>query len=372
MQTDIPTRADVERLLNVREPHCVSIYLPTSPVTHEGDAARIAFKNLSGAAIGQLEDAGVDKRDIWPLEEAFADLHDDEVFWSRLAHSLAVFATGDGVRTFRLPNRLTEVLEVSDRFHVKPLLRAVTFPQSCFVLALSQNGARLLEMSPDIPAATVAVPDMPRDAASAVGKASLSDRSADRRVQGDEGKNMRLRQYARRVEEAVRPVLAGHDQPLILAAADRLDAIYRTVNTYPRLVEPPIETFTEASTDVELDAASRAVLDRLYADELAQVRERYAERLSQDRATSDLGAVARAATYGAVDTLLADIDEHVPGFVDEASGVVTVDEADDAANYGVIDEIARRVVLSGGRVLAVRREDIPDGAEAAAILRYAV
>jgi hypothetical protein len=32
--------------------------------------------------------------------------------------------------------------------------------------------------------------------------------------------------------------------------------------------------------------------------------------------------------------------------------------ADDAATSGVVDEIARRVWLSGGRVLAARRDDV--------------
>lgn len=36
------------------------------------------------------------------------------------------------------------------------------------------------------------------------------------------------------------------------------------------------------------------------------------------------------------------------------------------------DEIASRVWLAGGRVLAVRREDVPGGGSIAAILRYAV
>ena len=36
------------------------------------------------------------------------------------------------------------------------------------------------------------------------------------------------------------------------------------------------------------------------------------------------------------------------------------------------DEIACRVWLTGGRVLAVRREDVPGGGLVAAILRYAV
>jgi hypothetical protein len=92
----------------------------------------------------------------------------------------------------------------------------------------------------------------------------------------------------------------------------------------------------------------------------------------QGRASDDLAAIARAATYGAVDTAFVDIDETVPGFVDDADGALTLDDSSDAVNYGVVDEIARRVLLARGRVLAVRRADIPGEGPAAAILRYPV
>ena len=140
-----------------------------------------------------------------------------------------------GARTFQVANQLSPIVEVSDRFHVKPLLRSATFPQAAYVLALSQNAARLVEVSPDEPPVDIKVPGMPSDAASSVGKASIADRSADRRIQGSEGQKVRLRQYSRRVEEALRPLLSGLDLPLILAATEPLASIFRAVNTYPHL-----------------------------------------------------------------------------------------------------------------------------------------
>ena len=86
---------------------------------------------------------------------------------------------------------------------------------------------------------------------------------------------------------------------------------------------------------------------------------------------TDVVDVARAATYGAVETVLVDIDEVVPGEIAD-DGTVTFTDDNDAVAYGVVDEIARRVLLSGGRVLAVRRADIPDESSVAAILRYPV
>jgi hypothetical protein len=272
VHTDIPTRTDLEQLLSVRDAACVSIYLPTAPEEH-GERDRLQLKDLSAEALEQLAAASIERKSIDALREALDDLVEDDVFWTRQGQSLAVFATPSGARTFQVANRLSPMVEVSDRFHVKPLLRSATFPQAAFVLALSQSTARLVEVSPDAPPVEVRVPGMPSDAASAVGKASLGDRSPDRRIQGSEGQKVRLRQYARRVEEALRPVLTGLDLPLILAGSEPLESIFRSVSTYPHLTRGVIPGSPDAKTDPELAGASRRVLDELYADELAELRD---------------------------------------------------------------------------------------------------
>jgi len=370
LPTDIPTRAQLERLLAAREPHAVSIYVPTDPASR-GDAERIELKNLAREASTQLEQAGAAKGDVAAIDDELADLVDDDEFWRHQARSLAVFLTPTASTTFRLPHNLTAAVEVSDRFHVKPLLRALTFPHTAFVLALSQNGVRLLEIAPDLEPDEIRIPGLPKDVASAVGKSSVQDRSPSRRVQGSEGQKTRMRQYARQIDTALRSLLNGLDLPLILAAAEPLASIYRSVNSYPHLVAASLPGNPDTSSDAELTDSARRVLDDLYAAELRTVHETYALRASQRRASTDIADVARAATYGLVDTVLVDIDETVPGHVEEETGAVTFDDADDAVNYGVVDEIARRVWLNGGKVLAVRRDDIPGHGSVAAILRYA-
>ncbi|HEX6459858.1 MAG TPA: hypothetical protein VF032_13140 [Thermoleophilaceae bacterium] len=369
LHTDIPTQTEVEHLLAEQGGPRVSIYLPTTPITPEADAARIELKNLGAAAAEQLEDAGADRATMLEFRESLDELTDDEGFWAEQSHSLALFASAAGMRTFRLPNRLTSHVEVADRFYVKPLLRAVTFPQAAFVLALAAGSVRLVEIARDGPAFTVPVPGLPSDAASAAGKASIADRSPIRRLQGSEGQKVRLRQYARKVDQALRGVLTGLELPLILAAARPLDDIFRSVNTYPRLVDGGIAGNPENKSDDELAAEARSVLDQLYERELSAIRDRFGVAASRGLGSSDVATVARAATQGAVATLLVDIDEKMPGQLDEDTGAVTL-SGDDHASYGVIDEIARRVMLTGGDVLAVRRDDVPDGAPLAAIFRH--
>src|SRR5262245_37384440 len=370
LPTDIPTRAQLERLLDSRAPGSVSIYLPTNP-SSRGDAERIELKNLAREAVTQLEQAGAAKADIAAIDEELADLVDDDELWRHQARSLALFLTPATSTTFRLANNLTAAVEVSDRFHLKPLLRALTFPHTAFVLALAQNSVRLLEIAPELEPAEIQVPNLPSDVASAVGKSSIRDRAPSGRIQGSEGQKTRMRQYARQIDHALRPLLSGLDVPLILAATEPIDSIYRSVNTYPHLLVTSLPGNPETSSDAELTEGARRLLDDLYASELRTIHETYGLMASQRRASADIADVARAATFGLVDTVLVDVDEAVPGSVDEETGAITIDDTDDAVNYGVVDEIARRVWLNGGKVLAVRRDDIPGNGSVAAILRYA-
>ncbi len=372
LYVDIPTQPELMRLVGARGAAHVSFYLATSPETDKIQTSRIELGNLLRKAEAQLEAAGVAKRTIWPIGEQVNDLIDDDEFWKFQANGLAVFVTPESLATYRLPTHLESAVQVSDRFHLKPLIRAVSVPQHAFVLALAENEVRLIEFFSDMPAQEIRVPGMPRDAASAVGTANINSRSASGRIQGGEGQKVRLRQFARKVDAALRPVLSGRHEPLILAAADPLLSIFRSVNSYSDLVEEAIDRSPARVGSDELAALARPIMDARHAARLARLRDLFGARSSEGRATQDIAQAARAATFGAVDTLLVDIDEVIPGTVDDTTGAVSFADSPDAATYGVVDEIAGRVLANGGRVYGVRSADIPGGGALAAILRYAV
>ncbi len=372
LYVDIPTLPEVQKLFAARHTPSVSLYLPTSPDSGADDSARTRLGQLFKKAEEQLSDADTAKRTLWPLEEHIEHLMEDDDFWAHQANSLAVFLTPETMRTFRLPNHLNEAVQVSDRFFLKPLLRAVSVPQHAFVLALEENGVRLIEVTGDLPAAEVRVPALPKDAASANKTASVNSRSASGRIQGGEGQKVLLRNYARQIDAALRPVLAGRSEPLIIAAADPMVSIFRSVNNYSHLADAVIETSPARMTPAELSDHARPILDTLHAQTISEVHELYATRENEGRATTQVARAARAATFGAVDTLLVDIDDVVHGTVDDQSGEVTFADGPSAGTYGVVDEIAGRVLASGGRVLAVRRDEIPEKAALAAVLRYAI
>ncbi|WP_067899299.1 baeRF11 domain-containing protein [Nocardia vaccinii] len=364
LHTDIPTRGEILALVSTTEPWCVSVYTPTEVGTRTPDKSRVAFQNQARQALEQV----TDKEARVALEEEFDDLIDDDYYWRYQSRTLVVLATPERTRTFRVPNRLEASTTVGDRFDITPLLRTVTFPQDAFVLALSEHAVRLVEVTPDEPAQDVAVAGLPVSLPEHIGQPGMS-RSPRGRLQGTEGRKVRIRQFCRAVDQALRNVLSGSDIPLILAATEPAASLYRSVNSYPGLLAEEIAGNPEHLSDADLAARARTVLDGHYADELSELRREFERRRGDGRATSDLSDIARAATYGSVQTLMVDIDTPIAGTVGE-DGSVTFASTGEVEAPGVLDEIARRALLSDGRVVAVRAADLPDGAPAAALLRY--
>jgi hypothetical protein len=391
LHIDIPSLEEFKVLAQVKGETCVSLYLPTSPLGSGAKANRTAFNDLAKEALSQLKEAGIDKARVSAFAQQFdllagaePDVQDqDKVrkqqhakpdpvdsFWHYQANGLAVLVTSGATRTFRLPNSPKPLAEVADRFHLTPLKRAMTSPHDVYVLALSKESVRLVHAFANFPPERLQVPGLAANAEEATRRPSIHVRAPRGHLQNLEGEKVLLQQYVRKVEQAVYGVLAGRNTALVLAAAEPLASMFRSVNTYPGLVDEMIEGNPDQTTDAELEDAAIPILDRLYSRDLAAVIARYDE-LKPRLATADVSYAAHAATAGAIDQLLVDLDAVVPGLVSDVDGSVTYAASDDAETYSVVDEVARRALYSGARVMGARKEELPDRAPLIAILRYA-
>jgi Bacterial archaeo-eukaryotic release factor family 11 len=390
LRIDIPTLDGFKVLAATKDDVCVSLFVATSPFGDRAEANRVAFKDLAREALAQLQQAGIDRRRIEPIAGRLGHLSgtilentDDnkfryrerdpsaeiDEFWRAQANGLAVLATPETMRTFRLPNRPSPLAEVAGRFHLTPLIRAMVEPHDIFVLALSENHVRLVHAFVNLPPVRVQVTGLPKSAKDATGRPSVNVRSPHGRIHGWEGQKVLLHQYARKVDQAVRSALAGRTAPLVLAAAEPLASIFRSVSSYPRLVEDMIGGSPDDVSDRQLEDAALPILDRLYTRELKAILARYDE-LKPRRATTDVSYAAHAATAGALDQLLVDLDTNIPGVVSDIDGTVTYSTADNVETYSVIDEVARRALCTGARVLGGKRDELPDRAPLVAVLRY--
>jgi hypothetical protein len=145
---------------------------------------------------------------------------------------------------------------------------------------LAEGAVRVIQVAADLPPAVVRVDGLPKDAASAVGRASVNDRSPSGRIQGSEGQKVLLRQFARKIDHALRGLLTGSDIPAGAGRerAARLASIYRSVNTYTHLATAGIDGSPVHSTDAQLADRTRALLDGLNRDEIAQWKKAFVAR----------------------------------------------------------------------------------------------
>jgi hypothetical protein len=390
LHTDIPTLEEFKSLAQIKGEVCVSVYLPVSPLVQNIRANRIAFRDLARETLAQLRETGVDKRKIVDFEERFdhlagleRDVQDEDkirklqrgkpdpfdTFWHYQAHGLAVLSTPGMMRIFRLPNSPKPLAEVADRLHLTPLIRAMTSPHDIFVLALAEESVRLIHAYVNFPSVRLQIPELPGNAEQAARRPSVHVRAPRGRLQNLEGEKVLLHKYVSKVEQAIHSVFAGLNTPLVVAAAEPLASMYRSLNSYPGLAEETIDGNPDQKTDAELEDAAIPILDRLYSREVKAAIALY-DQLKPRRGTTDVSHAAHAATAGAVEQLLVDLDAVVPGLVSDVDGSVIYSASDDAETYSVVDEIARRALSTGARVLGARREELPDRAPLTAILRY--
>jgi hypothetical protein len=262
---------------------------------------------------------------------------------------------------------------VADRFHIKPLFRALAFPDVAFVLSLSENHARLVEIPAEGAAQTIKAPDMPRTMDEAGARSKHRNTAPGGRFEGAKGEEFHRRTYARKIDAALRPVLAGRRTPLILACVAEFEQIYRTVNTYAHLAAEAVRGNPDHLTDGALAEAARPILRNTHAAAIAAERDLYAKRGQTGRALSDLSTIGHAAVAGAVEMLMVDIDAVTLGAYDEETGKSTLSSGPAGkGTYDVTDAIAATVLRNGGRVVGVRKADLPDqNSPVAAVLRYA-
>jgi hypothetical protein len=369
LHTDPVTLDDIRALDAVRADICVSIYLPTSVVTSEGFVDRIVYKNLVTDALTQLTEGGFNKRRIWPIEEHLRSLDEDDDFWAYMAEGLAAFATPDHLEYYRIAASPAVRMDIADRFHLKPLAPAAVFSGLAYVLALSQGAVRLIEVSP-LNADEVRVPDMPKDMSDALGRQFPRDPAPTGRIQGQEGMTVLTNQYVHRVDQALRPYLAGREIPLIVAAVDDVAVKFRQASGYRHVVEEIISGNPETKSARQLAESARAVLAARQRKKVKTMIEDYRQARASDLASSDLAMVARGAVFGQIDTLLLDPDASQPGRLDKETGGIVPANSDGPEDYDLIDEIMSQTLRNGGKVFPIKSSDLPDGKNIAALFRY--
>jgi hypothetical protein len=387
---DLLTRDEVRTLIDDHEGSCVSIYMPTHQVGEGIREDPVRLKNLLRQAEEDLIAAGLRTPEARELLEPSQKLVWDGLFWQYQSDGLALFLSAGAFRRYRLPLDFEELVIVSDRFHIKPLLPLLSGDGRFYVLALSQNEVRLLQGTrynvsevdlegvPDSLAEALKYNDPEKRLQFHTGTRTPGGKGQRPAVfhghgvaSADDPKDYVLR-YFRQVDEGLQALLRGEQAPLVLAGVDYLLPIYREANSYPLLAEGGVEGNPEELSVKELHKWAWDLVQPhfLQAQEEAAIRYKQLAGIGSEQASDDLEKVVPAAYHGRVETLFVALDIQQWGGFDPETNRVVVHRKAEPGDEDLLDFAAIHTLVNGGAVYAVERKKMPDGPLVAAVFRY--
>ncbi|SHN60738.1 hypothetical protein SAMN05660350_00999 [Geodermatophilus obscurus] len=297
----------------------LSLFLPLSPGSPRSMKTRVRAKNLLAGAGHALLSDGLSSVEVTDLVGRVRQALEQARPLSDNHLGLAVFADTDHVRAYHVPLRPRELAVVGDRFTIAPLLPTINVQGQFFLLTLTQDDIRLFTGTAlalarvDVEGLELAAwTTMPRPRAPQV-HAFLADRGGrgTRAVfhgvgrDSDERKTRAL-QHFRGIDRALREVL-GEQAPLVLAGVRHLQALYRAVNTHPRLLDEGIDGNPEQRSRAELHRRAWALVESEMRRDASTAIERYHDLRGTGRTVDGLQESLRAAIEGRVETLLVNV-----------------------------------------------------------------
>jgi hypothetical protein len=248
---DLLAKPDIRSIAEEHHTHCVSMYLPTHRAGPEVQQDPIRLKNLIARARDELVALGQRREDAEAFLAPARDLLSDSDFWAHGERGLAVLVGPEDTRVFRLADAGDELLVVSDRFHVKPLVRSLAAGESYWILAISQNRVRLLRGDPN-GASELSLEEIPESLAEALWfedrERQIQSHAASRVGAGrvtatfhgqggtKDTRHSDLVRFLRAVDAGVAQLCADSPDPVVLAGVERDIAAFHEVTQNKQIV----------------------------------------------------------------------------------------------------------------------------------------
>ncbi len=387
---DILTPRSLRELAATRDPHCVSIYLPTHRTGRETRQDPLRLKKRTEEAQEELIRRGMRSAAARDYLQSLRDLLVDDLFWAHQADGLAIFLTPTTMLHFRLPRSFEDLSVVGDRFHITPLFPILAEDTTFFILALSPKRVRFLQATRDT-VERYAVDDLPADMGELVqyidAEKSLqfhtkgaptagtgSQRAARFHGQGvgtDRAEQkVRLLEFCQMTDSALQSVLAEQTAPLVLAADESLIPIYRQANSYPNTLDASVTGNPDELSDQQLRDAAWPILRQQHSELRARTLADFYGAIAKSRASSDPKEILPAAADGRIAKLLVSDRQHLWGEFDCGTRKLVVHESRQTNDRELINFATGLTYLNGGDVLTFAPDELNDHGPAAAVYRY--
>ncbi len=380
------SKDELKTLLERQSGTCssVSIFMPTYKAGVDIKQNPVRLKNLLNRAeehlVAIVPRPVEARRFLAPIQQLLSD----GLVWQHLSDGLAIFLSSDMFRYYHVPLNLEELVAVSDRFSIKPLLPLFSGDSRFYVLALSQNEARLLQCTRNGVKEIDLAGIVPQSLAETLenktertlqyhtGASGKGKQSTIFHGQGlGDAAKKNITRYFQQIDRGLHlEILKEETAPLILAGVDYLHPIYKNANTYQHLFDKGIAGNPKGLSLEELHKQAWALVQHYFDQARAEAVQEYQQLVGTGHTSGDILEIVPNAYMGRVELLFVALGLEKWGTFDPSSNAIELHEKAESCDKDLLDFAAAYTLIHRGVVYAVEPEKIPDGLPLAAVFRH--
>jgi hypothetical protein len=315
----------------------VTILLSTHRTHPDNKQDPINLKKLIAEAETRLYDS-FDKREVWPvldkIKAAEIDINHDYNL-----DSLTIFAHPDGIQVVKLPVPATDRVVISDRFEVRPLLKALQQQEHYYILTIARQKIRLLEAYNDTLVREIHNDDFPF--------ANEYYTKDPMKLQQDSIVDDLLKEYFNVADKQFKKYYHQNPLPVVLLGDTKSVAYYQEQMDIKNIVMATAAGSYDDTSSHEILKVTFPLVQQHRADKQNAALSAIGTAQSRQRLLVDLGDIYRAAAFGAADTLYLEKTYFRNGTIDE--GTITESDQPDAEDVTLV--IIDSVLHKGGKVV---------------------
>ncbi|OHB49405.1 MAG: hypothetical protein A2Y10_19435 [Planctomycetes bacterium GWF2_41_51] len=378
-----PTPINLRQFVDSNIYPSISLYMPTHIHGEQVRQDPIRFKNMITETREILKQKYPEEKAEEFLTPAY-DLLKNSIFWQHQSNGLAMFITPELSQYLHLSVKPQVSVYVGNFLNILPLVPSFIDEGTFYLLVLSQHRVQLFEAAHytkteiELPGIFKTIEEMLRfDIAednvmaramppgSISGKGAMYYGSADLKL----GKRNTER-FVQTVAAAVDKKLFNNNAPLIIAAVEYIEAMFRMHCSYPHLVSKGIHGNPD---QINVDSLHNQAWD-IISDYLKKDEEKYTALYNDfsntDKTSTDINAILPSAYMGRADTLFVDANKHLYGKFDPQSLKVEIHERCKEGDEDLLNLAAIYALKTDGRIFPANKKLMKTNEPMVAIFRY--
>lgn len=361
----------------------ISIYLNTHAVTSDVEQDIILFKNHLKTVEESLKKM-VGNTQVKLYMEPLKTLYENKTFWHHNQLALAIFSSKNDTVVMRLTQAVKEIAVVSDSLYINPLYRYMQNRGSYDCLALDKEHFELYTCTKEVCKRVPFPTDIQTSKEAIIGKldeegylshASYDGASTQAMYHGHEDsraiEEKDLERFFGYIDQVIYKTYSEPTKrPLILWALAEQAGQFRKLSKNKYLIDEGVNHSTKDLSEALVLEKTWPVMETRYQNEIKKTIEKYHNAISKGLASENIHEIGKKIIENNIELAMIQADKTMPGKLNEVDGTVIESKPNVTNTNDILDDMAKRILAQGGKVLVLEESMMPSDKPISAIFRY--